>query len=61
MAADFGVGMGAMSLDCFPRNRGTASAVQAFLQMNLNALTAALAVANPRPHIVTSMPTRSGG
>ena len=33
-----------MALDCFPRNRGMASAVQAFVQMSLNALIAALAV-----------------
>ena len=33
-----------MALDCFPRNRGMASAVQAFLQMGNNALVAGLAV-----------------
>jgi DHA1 family bicyclomycin/chloramphenicol resistance-like MFS transporter len=33
-----------MALDCFPRNRGVASAVQAFLQMGNNALVAGLAV-----------------
>lgn len=30
-----------MALDCFPNNRGMASAVQAFVQMNMNALVAA--------------------
>jgi DHA1 family bicyclomycin/chloramphenicol resistance-like MFS transporter len=33
-----------MALDCFPRNRGMASAVQAFVQMAINALIPALAV-----------------
>jgi len=33
-----------MALDHFPRNRGMASAVQAFLQMSLNAAIAAIAV-----------------
>ncbi len=33
-----------LALDCFPYNRGMASAVQAFLQMSLNALVAGLAV-----------------
>jgi DHA1 family bicyclomycin/chloramphenicol resistance-like MFS transporter len=33
-----------MALDCLPRNRGVASAVQAFVQMILNALIASLAM-----------------
>ena len=33
-----------MSLDCFPNNRGTASALQGFVQMMGNALIASLAV-----------------
>jgi DHA1 family bicyclomycin/chloramphenicol resistance-like MFS transporter len=33
-----------MALDCFPRNRGMASAVQAFVQMTINALIPALAL-----------------
>jgi DHA1 family bicyclomycin/chloramphenicol resistance-like MFS transporter len=33
-----------MALDCFPRNRGMASAVQAFIQMTINALIPAFAV-----------------
>lgn len=33
-----------MALDCFPRNRGMASAVQAFVQMSSNALVAGLVV-----------------
>jgi len=33
-----------MALDCFPLNRGLASAVQAFIQMTINALIPALAV-----------------
>lgn len=40
-----------MALDCFPRNRGLASAAQAFVQMNLNALIAAVAV----PFVAPSM------
>jgi len=33
-----------MALDCFPKNRGTASALQGFVQMMGNALIASLAV-----------------
>jgi len=33
-----------MSLDCFPNNRGTASAMQGFIQMMVNALIASIAV-----------------
>ena len=33
-----------MSLDCFPNNRGTASAMQGFIQMMANALIASVAV-----------------
>lgn len=33
-----------MSLDCFPNNRGTASAMQGFIQMMVNALIASVAV-----------------
>ena len=33
-----------MALDCFPRNRGMASAVQAFVQMSNNALVAGIVV-----------------
>ena len=36
--------MTVMSLDCFPNNRGTASALQGFVQMMGNALIASLAV-----------------
>ena len=36
--------MTVMSLDCFPHNRGAASAVQGFVQMMANALIASLAV-----------------
>lgn len=36
--------MTVMSLDCFPNNRGTASALQGFVQMMANALIASLAV-----------------
>jgi DHA1 family bicyclomycin/chloramphenicol resistance-like MFS transporter len=36
--------MTVMSLDCFPNNRGTASALQSFVQMMANALIASLAV-----------------
>lgn len=42
-----GIAMPAMtvlSLDCFPNNRGTASALQGFVQMMANALVASLAV-----------------
>ena len=42
-----GIAMPAMtvlSLDCFPNNRGTASALQGFVQMMANGLIAALAV-----------------
>ncbi|MCW8901709.1 MAG: multidrug effflux MFS transporter [Gammaproteobacteria bacterium] len=42
-----GIAMPAMTvlaLDCFPRNRGTASALQGFVQMMANALIASLAV-----------------
>ena len=42
-----GIAMPAMmvlSLDCFPNNRGTASALQGFVQMMTNALLASLAV-----------------
>ena len=42
-----GIAMPAMtvlSLDCFPHNRGAASAVQGFMQMMGNALIASLAV-----------------
>jgi len=42
-----GIAMPAMtilSLDCFPNNRGTASALQSFVQMTGNALIASLAV-----------------
>ena len=41
-----------MALDCFPRNRGVASAVQAFAQMNLNALIAAVAVPLVAPSLL---------
>jgi DHA1 family bicyclomycin/chloramphenicol resistance-like MFS transporter len=37
-------GMTVMALDCFPHNRGAASAVQGFMQMMGNALIASLAV-----------------
>jgi len=33
-----------MALDCFPNNRGTASAMQGFIQMTANALIASIAV-----------------
>jgi len=36
--------MTVLSLDCFPKNRGAASAVQGFMQMMSNALIASLAV-----------------
>ena len=42
-----GIAMPAMTvlaLDCFPQNRGAASAVQGFMQMMANALIASLAV-----------------
>lgn len=42
-----GIAMPAMTvlaLDCFPKNRGTASALQGFVQMMANALIASLAV-----------------
>lgn len=42
-----GIAMPAMmvlALDCFPRNRGTASALQGFVQMMANALIASIAV-----------------
>ena len=42
-----GIAMPAMSvlaLDCFPKNRGTASALQGFVQMMANALVASLAL-----------------
>lgn len=42
-----GIAMPAMtvlSLDCFPQNRGTASALQGFVQMMMNALISSLAV-----------------
>jgi DHA1 family bicyclomycin/chloramphenicol resistance-like MFS transporter len=45
--AGIGIAMPAMtvlSLDCFPRNRGAASAMQGFVQMIGNALIASLAV-----------------
>jgi DHA1 family bicyclomycin/chloramphenicol resistance-like MFS transporter len=45
--AGLGIAMPAMtvlSLDCFPKNRGAASAVQGFIQMMGNALIASLAV-----------------
>jgi len=43
----FGIGMSlpvftVMALDCFPNNRGTASAVQAFVQMMSNAIVASV-------------------
>jgi DHA1 family bicyclomycin/chloramphenicol resistance-like MFS transporter len=41
-----------MALDCFPHNRGMASAVQAFVQMNLNALIAAVAVPLVAPSVL---------
>lgn len=41
-----------MALDCFPRNRGMASAVQAFVQMNLNGLIAAVAVPLVAPSLL---------
>ena len=37
-------GLTILSMDCFPRNRGTASAVQSFVQVMLAALTASLLV-----------------
>lgn len=37
-------GISILSLDCFPKNRGTASAVQSFVQVMLAALTASLLV-----------------
>jgi DHA1 family bicyclomycin/chloramphenicol resistance-like MFS transporter len=36
--------MTVLALDCFPNNRGAASAVQGFVQMMGNALIASLAV-----------------
>ena len=36
--------MTVMALDCFPNNRGTASALQGFVQMMANALIASLAI-----------------
>ena len=50
-----GIAMPAMTvlaLDCFPRNRGTASALQGFVQMMSNALVASFAVPflNQQPH-----------
>lgn len=41
-----------MTLDCLPRSRGVASAVQAFVQMNLNGLIAALAVPLVAPSLL---------
>lgn len=41
-----------MALDCLPRSRGVASAVQAFVQMNLNALIAAVAVPLVAPSLL---------
>ncbi len=43
----FGIGMSlpaftVMALDCFPKNRGSASAVQAFVQMMSNAIVASI-------------------
>ena len=46
-AAGVGIAMPAMtvlSLDCFPHNRGAASAMQGFIQMMGNALIASVAV-----------------
>jgi len=46
-AAGIGIAMPALTvlaLDCFPKNRGTASALQGFVQMMANALVASLAV-----------------
>jgi DHA1 family bicyclomycin/chloramphenicol resistance-like MFS transporter len=46
-AIGIGIAMPAMtvlSLDCFPQNRGAASAVQGFIQMMGNALVASTAV-----------------
>ena len=46
-ASGIGIAMPAFSvlaLDCFPKNRGTASALQGFVQMMANALVASLAV-----------------
>jgi DHA1 family bicyclomycin/chloramphenicol resistance-like MFS transporter len=40
-----------MALDCLPRNRGVASAVQAFVQMNINALVASLVM----PFVASSL------
>jgi DHA1 family bicyclomycin/chloramphenicol resistance-like MFS transporter len=40
-----------MALDCLPRNRGVASAVQAFVQMNINALIASLVM----PFVASSL------
>jgi len=44
--------MTVMSLDCFPQNRGAASAMQGFIQMMTNALLASLAVPllSPQPY-----------
>jgi len=41
-----------MALDCFPRNRGMASAVQAFVQMNMNALIASLVMPFVAPSLM---------
>ncbi len=46
-ASGIGIAMPALTvlaLDCFPKNRGTASALQGFVQMMVNALVASLAV-----------------
>ena len=46
-ASGIGIAMPALTvlaLDCFPKNRGTASALQSFVQMMTNALVASLAV-----------------
>ena len=46
-AAGIGIAMPALTvlaLDCFPKNRGTASALQGFVQMMANALVASVAV-----------------
>ena len=49
MAYAFGIGIAipaftVMALDCFPQNRGTAAALQSFMQMMANAIVASLVV-----------------
>lgn len=49
MAYAFGIGIAipaftVMALDCFPQNRGTAAALQSFMQMMANAIVASIVV-----------------